>query len=41
MLSDYRSGVERGRRTAASHPAEFPRRSEPRFNDPARGGDWE
>ena len=41
MLSNYRSGVERGRRTAASHPAEFPRRSEPRFNDPARGGDWE
>jgi HAMP domain-containing protein len=39
MLSSYRSGVERGRRTAASHPAESPRRPDRRFDDP-RGGDW-
>jgi hypothetical protein len=40
MLSSYRSGVERGRRTAASHPAEFGQDSDYRFGDPSRGGDW-
>jgi hypothetical protein len=40
MLSSYRSGVERGRRTAASPPAEAPRHSDHRYDDPSRGGDW-
>jgi Nitrate and nitrite sensing/HAMP domain len=40
MLSSYRSGVERGRRTAASHPGESRRRPERHFDDPPRGGDW-
>jgi HAMP domain-containing protein len=40
MLSSYRSGVERGRRTAASHPGESPRRPDRHFDDPSRGGDW-
>jgi Histidine kinase-, DNA gyrase B-, and HSP90-like ATPase len=40
MLSSYRSGVERGRRTAASYPAESQRRSDRRYDDPSRGGDW-
>ncbi|HZD73372.1 MAG TPA: hypothetical protein VE776_05725, partial [Actinomycetota bacterium] len=40
MLSSYRSGVERGRRTAASHPGESPRRPDHRFDNPSRGGDW-
>ena len=40
MLSSYRSGVERGRRTAASQPAESQRRPDRRYDDPSRGGDW-
>jgi HAMP domain-containing protein len=41
MLSSYRSGVERGRRTAASPPAEAPRRADRGYDDPSRGGEWE
>jgi HAMP domain-containing protein len=40
MLSSYRSGVERGRRTAASPPAEAPRRADRGYDDPSRGGEW-
>jgi len=40
MLSSYRSGVERGRRTAASHPVEPSRRPNRRLDDPPRGGNW-
>jgi HAMP domain-containing protein len=41
MLSSYRSGVERGRRTAASPPTEAPRRADRGYDDPSRGGEWE
>jgi HAMP domain-containing protein len=40
MLSSYRSGVERGRRTAATPPADAPRRSDRGYGDPSRGGEW-
>jgi HAMP domain-containing protein len=40
MLSSYRSGVERGRRTAASPPTEAPRRADRGYDDPSRGGEW-
>jgi hypothetical protein len=40
MLSSYRSGVERGRRTAATPPADAPRRTEHGYGDPSRGGEW-
>jgi HAMP domain-containing protein len=40
MLSSYRSGVERGRRTAASPPVDAPQHADRGYDDPSRGGEW-